>query len=151
MTVDLSPPKPAIALRIGVTGHRKARLAADQLDRIKTQTRMVLDHAAAALEAAHGRYASEYSGAAPLRYFVSALADGADTLAAKEALDAGWLLLAPLPFSIESYKTDFSAEDNAEFERLIAAAHSVAELDGVRNGPVNEERAYHQAGIATVA
>lgn len=150
MTTELSPPKPVIALRVGVTGHRKARLEPDQIDRINAQVQLVLDTASTALRAAHKDYVQEYADAPPLYYFVSALADGADTLAAKQALNSGWRLLAPLPFSIESYGDDFSEQDRQEFEHLLSEADAVAELDGVRDGQAHEDRAYLQAGITTI-
>ena len=151
MTTQLSPPKPVIALRVGVTGHRKARLEPGQIDRINAQAEMVLQMTANALRAAHQRFAREYADAPPLYYFVSALADGADTLAAHQALKNGWRLLAPLPFSVESYGEDFSGQDKQELERLLKAADAVAELDGARGSPMQEDHAYLQAGITTVA
>ena len=139
-----------MALRIGVTGHRSSRLSADQIERIDRQICNVLDEAAKTVARAHERYADEYAPDPPILYFVSALADGADTLAAKRALEKNWRLLAPIPFSIESYASDFSDEDRREFTALLSKADSVAELDGVRNGPAAEERAYLQAGLMTV-
>ncbi len=139
-----------MAFRIGVTGHRSSRLSAGQLARIDAQVRSVLDMAARAVEAARKRYDQEYADAAPILYFVSALADGADTLAAKCALESKWRLLSPLPFSAESYARDFSGADREEFEAMLNAADSIAELDGVRDSPMTEERAYLQAGLVTV-
>ncbi len=150
MTEDLSPPKPVIAFRIGVTGHRKARLQASQLDRINAQVAMVLETATTAMHNVHKQYAEEYAETAPLYYFVSALADGADTMAAKEALKNGWRLLSPLPFPRNVYAEDFAPEDRDDYERLVGAADSVVELDGVRGSPNSEDRAYLQAGITTV-
>lgn len=151
MTTEISPPKPVIAFRIGVTGHRKTRLKASQLDRINAQVAMVLESATTAMHNAHNRYVGEYATAAPLYYFVSALADGADTMAAQKALNHGWRLLAPLPFPRDIYGEDFAPEDRKAYERLVTAADSVVELDGVRGTPNNEDRAYLQAGITTVS
>ncbi|CAK9039357.1 Uncharacterized protein SCF082_LOCUS24125 [Durusdinium trenchii] len=151
MKTQFTPPKPAIALRVGVTGHRKSRLDPAQIERINAQVAMVLTTAEAALTEAHKRYAREYAETAPLCYFVSALADGADTLAAKQALKNGWRLLAPLPFSVENYSRDFSDQDKEELESLLSQADSVAELDGVRDGAASEDRAYLQAGVTTVS
>jgi len=144
------PPKPVMALRVGVTGHRQSRLAADQRERIAAQVQHVLDATWSGLKRASEKYDIDYAASPPIRYFVSALADGADTLAAKKALTAGWRLLAPLPFSKEQYRQDFSAADGLEFDALLARAHAVAELDGARCDALSEERAYLQAGIVTV-
>ncbi len=150
MTIALSPPKPVMTLRVGVTGHRQARLPADQFDRISDQIQMILDLAAKGLATAYAQYTDDYADDARQLFFVSALADGADTLAAKRAIDAGWRLLAPLPFSRASYARDFSTEDREQFEALLNEADAVAELDGLRMTPADEERAYLQAGLVTV-
>ena len=150
MKTDNSPPKPAMAFRVGVTGHRQARLAPDQIARIDAQIRAILGAVQDAVRQAHERYAQDYAPAAPLLYFVSALADGADTLAARCALASDWRLLAPLPFSREVYASDFSDDDRAAFEELLARADAVAELDGSRASPGHEDRAYLQAGVVTI-
>ena len=145
-----APPRPTLAIRLGVTGHRKSRLGPEHIERINNQVQWVLDCANACLKKSHHQYRNEYSTDEPLRYFVSALADGADTLAANCALSNNWRLLAPLPFSKEIYQTDFSPHDREEFETLIAKAHAIAELDGLRSGEFQEERAYLQAGLVTL-
>lgn len=144
------PPQPVMALRIGVTGHRSSRLSDGQIARIDRQVDHVLSCFQAAAERAVAVHTIEYASQEPILYFVSALADGADTLAAKRALDQGWKLLAPLPFSIENYAMDFSPEDRKELDALLARADSVAELDGDRDSPSTEDRAYLQAGLVTV-
>ncbi len=151
MTDDLAPPKPTIAIRLGVVGHRKARLDPQEIDRIERQVQLVLDTISDGLNTVYDCYAEEFSNAAPLRFFVSALADGADTFAARRALENKWKLLAPLPFSKAVYASDFSSEDKKQFEDLLDAADAVAELDGVRENPNQEEDAYLQAGLVTVA
>ncbi len=150
MTIALSPPKPIMTLRVGITGHRQSRLPADQMDRIGGQIQSILDMAAKGLAKAHERYTGDYTTDERQLFFVSALADGADTLAAQRAIGAGWRLLAPLPFSKASYARDFSAEDRDQFEALLNQADAVAELDGLRISPAAEERAYLQAGLMTV-
>jgi Protein of unknown function (DUF4231) len=150
MTDALSPPKPVMTLRVGITGHRQSRLPSDQLERIGDQIQMILMLAAEGLETAHAQYTDDYVNDDCQLFFVSALADGADTLSAKRAIDVGWRLLAPLPFSRASYARDFSAEDRDQFEALLSQADAVAELDGLRDAPANEERAYLQAGLVTV-
>lgn len=139
-----------MTFRIGVTGHRSSRLRDDHVERIGAQLQSILDLAEGAAQAARRCYDQEYADAEPILYFVSALADGADTLAAKRALDSKWRLLAPLPFAADDYARDFSGADHREFEAMLDAAHSIAELDGVRDGSMTEERAYLQAGLVTV-
>ncbi len=150
MSYEEAPPKPIMALRVGVTGHRSSRLSADQIARIDRQIQSTLAAIAECVGRALDRYRLQYADAEPILYFVSALADGADTLAAKRAVESGWRLLAPLPFSTDTYASDFSEEDRKEFDALLARADAVAELDGFRDSPVAEERAYLQAGLVTV-
>lgn len=150
MTQLLSPPKPAVALRVGVTGHRQARLASNQIERINVQVDAVLDAVAEGIARAAAKYREDYAAAPAQLYFVSALADGADTLAAKRALDKGWRLLAPLPFSKDAYAVDFSANDRRELDELLARADAVTELDGLRSSAALEEKAYLQAGVMTI-
>ncbi|MDP9177408.1 MAG: hypothetical protein M3O61_06990 [Gemmatimonadota bacterium] len=61
---------------------------------------------------------------------LSALAEGADRLIAKEVLASpGALLVVVLPIAQEDYVTDFvSAASRAEFLKLIERAHQVIEL-----------------------
>ncbi len=150
MTITNSPPKPVLALRVGVTGHRKTRLAPDQIDRISRQIKLILACFDSGLKASHKKYTDDFAADEPLLYFVSALADGADTLAAQHAVANGWRLLAPLPFARDDYAEDFSTEDRKQFEGFLDDAYSVTELDGVRTSNEHEERAYLQAGIVTV-
>ena len=145
------PPKPVFALRVGITGHRQTRLSEDQLARIRLQVAAVLDAIEKSVAETHNRYSKEYADEEHRLYFVSALADGADTFAAQIAIERDWRLLAPLPFSRELYAHDFSSEDNAELNALIDQAEAVTELDGLRDTPALEEKAYLQAGLMTVS
>ncbi len=150
MTDDtLHPPKPVMAFRVGVTGHRKSRLAG-QRERIEAQVETALAAVSEGLRRAHEKYVVDYADGPPVRYFVSCLADGADTFAAEKALDDGWLLLAPLPFSAQVYGGDFAPEDREEFDAILARAHAAAELDGKHCDLADKDRAYLQAGVVTV-
>ncbi|MBT8472484.1 MAG: hypothetical protein HKP25_09915 [Marinicaulis sp.] len=150
MSDIISPPKPVLAFRVGVTGHRLSRLDPSQIGRINQQVNWILATVEAGMRVAHKKFAVEYADKDPIQYFVSALADGADTLAAQCALENKWRLLAPLPFSKKLYQTDFSPTDRDEFETLINDADAIAELDGLRNAPAQEDRAYLQAGLVTL-
>jgi len=80
---------------LGVTGHRPHKLNAARLAIIDGDLRRVLGAVAERL--------------APRRFAcISALAEGADTMAAEAALALGWALEAPLPFPLKDYAKDFS-------------------------------------------
>jgi hypothetical protein len=87
-------------LCVGVTGHRHDNpLFAARRERIDATLARILDHidAAVAEEARAPGIAL-----APTRLH-SLLADGADQMAAEEALRRGWELIAPLPFGLTLY------------------------------------------------
>ncbi len=141
MRVD--PPATAVAavsgaLGIGVTGHRLERLGDTDLVALR-----------AALHTLFQTLATEAK--APMR-LVTSLADGADSIAADEALDLGWTLDAVLPLSREDYFADFTeAQARADHEMLLAKAHAVFELDGDRGVEGGSAIAYERAGRVVLA
>ncbi|HLK55678.1 MAG TPA: hypothetical protein VKU00_03890 [Chthonomonadaceae bacterium] len=93
-----------LPLVLGITGHRD----------IRPQDRPSLE---AALRGIFTELHSQYPHT-PL-ILLSALAEGADRLAAQVALDCGHRLIAPLPLPNELYKEDFETpESRAEFDAL---------------------------------
>ena len=96
-----------VPLLLGVVGHRRLPNAPDELRRV---VRGVLD-------GFRSRYAST-----PI-VLLSQLAEGADRLVAREALDAGFSLVVPLPMPQEEYEKDFvTPESRAEFRELLSRA-----------------------------
>jgi hypothetical protein len=92
---------------------------------------------------------------------LSSLAEGADQLVARVALDHGFHLIAPLPMQADEYRNDFKASKNAhalpEFNRLLAkavAAPVMPFVDGNTLHNVREEwrRAlqYREVGVFIV-
>ena len=80
---------------------------------------------------------------------LSALAEGADQIAAEEALRLDCILWCALPFARTEYEVDFStAETRAAYHALLAQAAAVEELQGTR---ANEEAAYADVGHHVVA
>jgi hypothetical protein len=60
---------------------------------------------------------------------LSALAEGADCLAAEVALPLGIRLLVPLPMPTDEYRTDFkTAESQQEFDNLLQQAEHVFDV-----------------------
>ena len=110
MTI-IAPPAPAIRLSIGVTGHRAGNTAfAANRDRIAAVLGRVLD----VIEGATG------ADTAPVRLH-TLLADGADQLAAREALARSWELVAPLPFGRDlNVAINAAPESVADAQALIA-------------------------------
>ena len=102
-----------LPLVIGVTGHRDLR--AEDIPKL---TELVL--------AEYAELRKNYP-ATPIT-LLSALADGADRLAARLALDSGMRLAVVLPMPTDLYETDFDAASNAEYHSLIAKAEYLTEL-----------------------
>jgi hypothetical protein len=98
---------------IGVTGHRNLRNH-EELTAVVDQV----------FERIYGSYGEVIS------QVVSPLAEGADRLVAKLAMDkCAAELIVPLPFGKEEYELDFeSNESKIEFENLIDLAAEVIEL-----------------------
>ncbi|MGO9008218.1 MAG: hypothetical protein ACLQIQ_12010 [Beijerinckiaceae bacterium] len=147
-----SYPRPALALRIGITGARS--LDASQCKRLSDQVKAIL---AAAREEMRDLAENDQNvradyhheaGAAPqpVLRFISPLARGADRLAAREALALDYTLHVPMPFPKAEYEKDFDTpEDLAEFRTLFkAAGEDWLALDGDHGPEVN--RAYEAVG-----
>ncbi len=129
-------------LGIGVTGHRLERLGAASLDPLRDALRAVMGIISAA---------GSDDTPQPMR-LVTSLADGADTIAAHEAISMGWSLDAVLPLSRADYLSDFTdPAARSDHERLLAAAHGVFELDGDRNVDGGSAIAYERAGRVVLA
>jgi hypothetical protein len=138
------PPKPRIALSIGVIGHRPDRLSdsgdvADEIGR-------VLDLIVAKVGSHKEGLSPEiFSDVAPSLTIVSALAEGADRMVAQAGLVRGMRLDVVLPFIQSEYANDFPSETSkAEFGELLSRAGAVLVLPGDRQ---DEGKAYEAAGL----
>src|SRR5580700_6916560 len=177
------PPKPRFALAIGIVGHRLSHwddgkkgadgrpLRAEQLQKIAGDIRLALEAIkSAAIQACHDHESlfddpPDAQQQAPGLTLVSALADGADTIAAKAALGLGYALDAPLPFAQTEYEKDFSSDavdghiPLQDFRALVGHARSVLQLPGRRRaeadtkeqGDLKENRAYEAAGLTVLS
>jgi hypothetical protein len=131
------PPKPRLALRVGVTGHKPEGLHDAHIDVLQKKIHEVLQILKQfALE--HPRVSTSYRERdEPILRLVSALAEGADRYAAHQAIALGYELQCPLPFARDEYLNDFEEDASAqEFNRLLDdVEHTTAilELDGSRD------------------
>jgi len=122
--------RPRMVLRVGVTGHRDLKNS-DSAALVDTLAE-VFDMIASTVRTVQVSPISQaiYSAAPPVMQLVSPLAEGADRIAAKVALERGWRLATVMPFFQESYERDF--DDKTEFRALLARARedsAVVELD----------------------
>ena len=173
---------PRLALTVGVVGHRPDRLPDDskKIAVIESAVADVLDKIYSALRIAHGNYVDSpghpgvYTVERPLISLASALAEGADRIAANAAVaHRDYVLDTPLPFLKEEYEKDFrpqkerggrpvneaeekerSRKSVEEFRNLSdpKIARSVLELPGTRRNAddpndADATRAYEAAGL----
>lgn len=112
---------------LGVTGHRDLRP-------------QDIDHLEEILRNEFVRFQADYPST-PL-ILLSALADGADRLAAKIALQSGLRLAVVLPMPSADYEEDFSEESREEYKALIEHAEYLTELP-ILPGVTPEDIRFH--------
>lgn len=187
-----NPPKPRFALSVGVIGHRPKDLAkaANQdgvqpvLREISPKIKSDIKLALTAIRAAavrsrseHFEYFDQVKSPPQMLTLVSALAEGADTIAAQIAHELDYKLEAPLPFTSAEYEKDFRYKADAEtslsqadadkatkraldnYGALLGKLSAKLELPGQhalpsddeREGKVREQRAYEAAGLTVLS
>jgi hypothetical protein len=173
-----SPPiRPGLALRVGITGTRE--IPAGQLDALRRQVADVLDFVrqditclARMTETRQAYRLGPDKTIVPELRFVSPLAEGADRLAARIALEHSYTLHVPMPFHRCEYAKDFDHDyqgagwdcgdeplppappidhsSRTDFQDLLAHATTTFELDGGRDDPAHdrydEARSYEAVG-----
>jgi hypothetical protein len=143
------PPRIPLVLAVGVTGHRIEALPADTVASLDERLRDILTLIErTAFDLAKRKQECFAADPARLR-MVSALADGADQIAASAALDLGWEVQAVLPFARDHYRTTLANDAvRASFDALLARSERVLELPGEAR---DEPEGYAMAGRGTIA
>jgi hypothetical protein len=139
----IRPPLIPLVVRVGVTGHRN--LSRADRECLRGKVRAALEAARDGARAVLARPdRGGYADLPPRLRVVSPLAEGADRLVAREALECGFDLQCPLPFARGEYERDFEAPGSREeFRSLVERADRVLELDGDRD---EEKEAYETVG-----
>jgi CheY-like chemotaxis protein len=120
-----------VPLLLGVVGHRELPAATGELRSVVREI----------LLGFRRRYPSTRI------VLLSALAEGADRLAAREALDLGCSLVVPLPFEPEEYERDFAgSESRAQFRDLLGRAESWFVVPGAAATVTDRPQAYAACG-----
>jgi hypothetical protein len=151
-TINLGdhPPRPPLAFRVGVVGHRPDRLKSANLDDLRATLKTILSVIQQQV-AEFGTGNSALFGALPPAIrAISPLAEGTDRIFAEEALALGFELCCVMPFSQAEFEKDFAPGKSLEppgslqrFQKLVDQAATKFELDGLR---VREGLAYGIAG-----
>ncbi len=123
--------KPRLCLTIGVTGHREHKLVGADIAAFTATVTQTLAQLKQSLRAVGKHHHAAFNNEPAQCRMVSALADGADTIVAKAALDAGWRVDACLPFPRDQYANDFTnPTHHGDFVTLLEKVTSTFELPG---------------------
>jgi hypothetical protein len=119
---------------IGITGHR--HLPPESLPSIQQELNSFYE------KIKHQHPSAEIT-------VLSSLAEGADMLCAKTALELGFRLVVPLPMDAQEYRKDFSEEVAAAFDSLLAKADQVFVVtpEEPKPEPCGRGFYYRQTGI----
>ncbi len=140
------PRRPALSLRLGVTGHR--HLPSEAIGSLAAQVETVLGALASAIGGIGGSLDNPFAGGEPNLTILSQLAVGADQLVAQVGMASGWSLAAVMPFSPDRFFRDFDEPDRERFVALLDQCEASWHLPG--DGE-EAQQAYALAGEATVA
>lgn len=129
----MSEPKP-IVLNVGITGHRAGALNAPVVRTLRPIVYTIFrELREAMLKIQESEDAFSSSTAARLSLH-TALATGADQIAAICARSSGYFVRALLPFEPNEYRKDFAPGDELDgFEQALEAADEIVALPGDRS------------------
>ena len=127
------PPKPRLALTLGVTGHRLTRAPAAgengpgaprpfDVAAVAKALEAAFAAAAAGLAAIGAEARASFSEVPPVVTLISSLAEGADRIAARAALEAGFALDVVLPCPTPIYAADIRRRRVARGLRVAVGA-----------------------------
>jgi hypothetical protein len=140
-------PKP-IVLNVGITGHRAGVLTAPLVRSLRPVVYTVFRQLHDATLRVRDSEDAFCSATAPDLRLHTALATGADQLAAICGRSSGYFVRALLPFEPSDYREDFApGEELDSFEQALAAADEIVALPGHRS---DLEAAYVLVGESLV-
>ena len=143
------PPRPRLALNIGITGHRAALLPEGGSKALRPVVDEVFGRLEEAVQRLHAEPESLFDTASPIIRLHTPLATGADQLAAESARTHGFHVRALLPFAPDVYRNDFEeGREREEFDRQLDAADEFFALPCDRS---DGDGAYVQVGKAVIA
>ena len=145
----LHPPKPRLALNVGITGHRASILPDGALDALRPVVDEVFRNLREAAVRLHREAGDIFSAEPPKLRLHTPLATGADQLAADSARANGYRVRALLPFAPDVYRSDFTeGREREEFSEQLESADEFFALPCDRS---DGDGAYVQVGKAVIA
>jgi hypothetical protein len=161
------PPKPRLALTIGVTGHRlhrapplagrgEANARVFDIEAVEEGIGDFFRATIATFATVKDQVSQSFDSAAPAFTLISSLAEGADRIAARAALAAGFALDVVLPCPPSIYRGTFADDaSRGEFDALMASARArlVLPLAGKPEEATTDRlpRSYESAGLTMLA
>ena len=136
------PPRPPLAFRVGIVGHRPGRLESADLPELERLVGDILGTVKEIVEEIGSNNRNIYADLPPVLRAVSPLAEGSDRVFARQAIRIGYEISCPMPFLKEEFEKDFSdsqAPGSVEqFNELLNRAEKGAglvrfELEGSRS------------------
>ena len=124
-----SPPKPPLAFRVGIVGHRPNRLQAADMHLLGTTIRGILQAVQEEVARVAESQAALFASDAPVLRAISPLAEGTDRLLADQAIALGWDLCCVMPFPQAEYEKDFVGEAALETDSLARFRKFLAPID----------------------
>lgn len=110
----LHPPRPPLAFRVGIVGHRPDRLEFADLHLLGNLVGDILSTIRENVEKTGLINKNIYSDSHPALRAISPLAEGTDRIFAEQAINQGYELSCPMPFAQEEYEKDFFPEFSHE-------------------------------------
>lgn len=143
------PPRPRLAFRVGIVGHRPDRLPDDELRlrQLRETLRAILGNVRDALSGISKHAEADiYRSETPIMRAISPLAEGSDRIFAKEALDLGYELCCPMPFYREEFEKDFvppaTLENEGSRQRFLDLLDKARQSGGLTVFEMDGERAH---------
>ena len=100
---------------VSVTGHRDPLDSVELKATIKQQLQRIQENA----QEPNSKDKDKDKDSRPQHFLLlSALATGADSIAARAAIELNWQVIAPLPLEVEEYRNDFRGEALEKFDAL---------------------------------
>lgn len=145
--IGSNPPQPNFALTVGITGHRPNKLREYANLELQKTIEAVLTAIRSAAVDAQANHADCFAKTEFQLILTSALAEGADSMAAAAAIALDYKLDVVLPFLAADYKSDFSPPGLRNFEHFCAKARAIVEIDSDRS---DEAKAYEAASLVVL-
>jgi hypothetical protein len=143
-----TPPKPPLAFRVGVVGHRPDRLEKADLVRLGDVIRQILLTIQEQVSAFAKANKALFTPEAPVLRAISPLAEGADRIFGEQAIDLHWNLCCVMPFHQEEFEKDFlpgTALEPDSLARFHALLDKAGELKGSTSFQINGSRDHEAA------